>query len=80
MIPFRRGVIGALAVLGVLVALGTPRAAEEDLRRLLAEMSIQVPSREASAPLFSLLDLSGTPVQLSEHKGRPVMLYFWTTW
>lgn len=43
MIPFRRGVIGALAILGVLVALGTPQAAEEDLRRLLAELSIQVP-------------------------------------
>jgi hypothetical protein len=80
MIPFRRGVIGALAVLGVLLALATPQAAEEDLRRLLAEMAIQVPLREASAPGFSLPDLSGTPVRLADHKGRLVMLYFWTTW
>lgn len=80
MFRLRRRVIGALAVLGVLVALATSPAAEEDLRRLLAELWIQVPSREASAPGFSLPDLSGTPVRLGDHKGRPVMLYFWTTY
>lgn len=80
MIRHRRVVIGAVAVLGVLVALATAQAAEEDLRRLLSELGIQVPSRVVSAPPFSLQDLQGTPVRLADHKGRPVMLYFWTTY
>jgi cytochrome oxidase Cu insertion factor (SCO1/SenC/PrrC family) len=80
MTRLRRGVLAALAVLGVLLAPSIAPAAEEDLRRLLAELWIQVPSREASAPPFSLPDLSGTPVRLADHKGRPVMLYFWTTY
>ncbi len=74
MTRLRRGVIAALAVLGVLLALLIAPAAEEDLRRLLAELWIQVPPHQASAPPFSLPDLSGTPVRLGDHKGRPVML------
>ena len=72
--------IGALAVLGILVALATSPAAEEDFRRLLSELFIQVPSREVNAPPFSLPDARGTPVHLGDHKGRSVMLYFWTTY
>lgn len=80
MIRRRRVVIGAVVLLGVLVVLAVSQAAEEDLRRLLADLWIQVPSRVVSAPPFSLLDVQGTPVRLADHRGRPVMLYFWTTY
>ena len=80
MIRRRRIVIGAVAVLGILVALAPSPAAEEDFRRLLSELFIQVPSREVNAPTFSLPDARGAPVHLGDHKGRPVMLYFWTTY
>ena len=33
-----------------------------------------------SAPDFTLNDLSGNQVSLSEHKGKPVLLDFWATW
>ena len=29
---------------------------------------------------FSLLDLDGKPVSLSDFKDKPVFLFFWTTW
>jgi len=32
------------------------------------------------APNFQLLDLNGKMVQLSDFKGRPVVLDFWATW
>jgi len=32
------------------------------------------------APLFSLKDLNGNQVSLSDYKGKPVLLFFWATW
>jgi peroxiredoxin Q/BCP len=32
----------------------------------------------ADAPAFTLLDQSGQPVSLSDHKGRKVLLYFYS--
>lgn len=36
--------------------------------------------RDAVAPAFVLPGLSGTPVHLSDHRGRVVLLNFWATW
>lgn len=33
-----------------------------------------------AAPPFSLTDLSGNAVDLSEHRGRPVIVHFFATW
>lgn len=33
-----------------------------------------------TAPDFTLLDLSGKNVALSDFKGKPVILFIWTTW
>lgn len=32
------------------------------------------------APTFSLKDAAGTPVRLSDYRGRVVLLNFWATW
>ncbi len=34
----------------------------------------------AKAPDFSLKDLDGRTVTLSQFRGQPVMLFFWATW
>ena len=33
-----------------------------------------------AAPEFSLIDVNGKPVKLSEYKGKVVLLNFWATW
>jgi hypothetical protein len=55
-------------------------AVGEEIRGLLRDLSIQAPSREVNAPPLSLPDTSGEPVRLADHKGRAVMIYFWTTY
>ena len=76
----RGTVIGLLAAVAILGGPLSLPAGEEEVRTLLRELSIQMPSREAGAPLFSLPGVSGTPVRLADHRGRLVMLYFWTTY
>ncbi|MGH3909054.1 MAG: peroxiredoxin family protein, partial [Pseudonocardiaceae bacterium] len=70
--------IASVAVAVLFLAPAT-LAGSEDLGGLLRELSIPVPSREVSAPPFSLPDTTGAPVRLAGYKGRPVMIYFWTT-
>lgn len=72
--------IASVAVAVLFLAPATSLAGSEGLRGLLRELSIPVPSREVSAPPFSLPDTTGAPVRLAEYKGRPVMMYFWTTY
>ena len=75
-----RNLIGSLlwicALLSPVAAQGVP----DDVRSLLGQLSVQVPSQAASPPTFSLPDLNGMPVRLADLKGRALMLYFWTTW
>ncbi len=76
----RRGMFTLVAVLAVLVGPVALEAAEDEVRSLLRELRVQVPPRAVTAPAFSLQDVNGKPVHLTDHKGRPVMLYFWTTY
>jgi hypothetical protein len=72
-----------IASLAAVVAFLAPMAAlavSEDVRALLGELLIQVPSREVNAPPFSLSGINGAPVRLADYKGRAVMIYFWTTY
>lgn len=38
------------------------------------------PKADTLAPQFSLLDLKGNEINLSDFKDKPVILFFWTTW
>jgi hypothetical protein len=70
-------VLLALLVLGV----ATPvAAADKILEDLLFDLQL-VPLEGQLPPAFELERLGdGKKVTLAEHRGRPVMLYFWATW
>jgi cytochrome oxidase Cu insertion factor (SCO1/SenC/PrrC family) len=72
----------ALALLVLLMAGATTPAAAADkaLEDLLFELQL-VPLAGQTPPAFELERLAdGKKVTLAEHRGRPVMLYFWATW
>ena len=55
-------------------------AADEPLDALLAAMQL-VPLGGQVPPPFELEQLAeGKKVALAQHRGRPVLLYFWATW
>lgn len=73
-------VIVPVVLVGILAGLVTPLEADEETRRLLRTLSVDTPARPAIAPPFSLPDVNGTTIQLTDLRGRIVVLYFWTTW
>ena len=75
-----RGGAGCLVLAACLLAPVTSPAVTDEVRGLLREIGLQVPSREVAAPAFSLPDADGKPVELARYKGRAVMIYFWTTY
>jgi len=58
----------------------TDLALTSKVDRLQAAGSGPSPRINAQAPDFTLTDLNGKAVKLSDLKGRPVMLNFWATW
>ena len=73
----------ALALVLVLMAVGITGpaiAADKVLDDLLFDLQL-VPLEGQVPPAFELERYSdGKKVSLVEHRGRPVMLYFWATW
>jgi cytochrome oxidase Cu insertion factor (SCO1/SenC/PrrC family) len=72
----------ALALLLALLAATSPSAdaAEKALDGLLFDLQL-VPLAGQVPPPFELERLGdGRKVTLAEHRGRPVLLYFWATW
>jgi hypothetical protein len=73
----------ALALVLVLMAVGVAvpaTAADKVLDDLLFDLQL-VPLEGQVPPAFELERYSdGKKVSLAEHRGRPVMLYFWATW
>jgi hypothetical protein len=70
----------AVVAFGLLVGPTTAQGPPEDVRSLLREMGVQLPTRPVSPPPFSLPDLGGNSRHLAEQRGRLVILYFWTTY
>jgi cytochrome oxidase Cu insertion factor (SCO1/SenC/PrrC family) len=74
----------AVALVAVLAALAMTTshvaAADKALDDLLFDLQL-VPLDGQTPPPFELERLGdGKKVTLAEHRGRPVMLYFWATW
>ena len=57
----------------------TSPGAAADLDGLLREFNVS-PAGLKPAPSFSLKTIEGRTAALTDHRGRPVLLYFWATW
>ena len=45
-----------------------------------SSLGVQRPQEKKEAPAFSLNDLDGKQVSLSDFRGKPVLIVFWATW
>ena len=54
-------------------------AVAADLDVLMQELRV-APAGLKPAPVFTLKRLDGKETALADHRGRPVLLYFWATW
>jgi cytochrome c biogenesis protein CcmG, thiol:disulfide interchange protein DsbE len=71
-LPLRYLVVAATLPLVLLILFGAV---------LLARIPAASPAIVGTmAPEFSLADLEGTPIHLSELRGRPVIVNFWASW
>ena len=72
-------VVGLVLALLALGGLPAPATADKAFEDAMFELQL-VPIEGVPAP-FTLERLGdGKKVSLAEHRGRPVMLYFWATW
>jgi cytochrome oxidase Cu insertion factor (SCO1/SenC/PrrC family) len=68
------------AVVVLLVGLWlAPSSLAADLDMLLKDFRA-TPTGLKPAPAFSVKALDGKTITLADHRGRPVLLYFWATW
>ena len=68
----------SLALLITGLSLATPSGAA-DLDALMREFRVS-PAGIKPEPAFRLKSLEGATAALADHRGRPVLLYFWATW
>jgi thiol-disulfide isomerase/thioredoxin len=60
-------------------SMGQQGKAASSVDEMLRSIGLRKPSM-SSAPDFNLLDIHGSPVTLSGHRGKMVLLNFWATW
>jgi cytochrome oxidase Cu insertion factor (SCO1/SenC/PrrC family) len=70
----------AAALWLAIVMAGQSASGQDEVRRLLGALGMEIPVRPLLAPSFTVPGLDGTQVRLADLQGRVVMLYFWTTW
>ncbi len=51
-----------------------------DLKQYMAALQIQTPTRKLMATDFTVKDINGNEVKLSDYKGKVIFLNFWATW
>jgi cytochrome oxidase Cu insertion factor (SCO1/SenC/PrrC family) len=76
MIRFAHRAMLAMLLIGLTV--GSPSAGA-NLDQLMRDFRA-VPAGPKPAPPFTLTTLGGKPTALTEHRDRPILLYFWATW
>ena len=81
MMPFLGGILLGLGV-GIVFFFGfLKKDALPKISRLSQESApLPIPSLNAPAPDFELLNLSSESVRLEDYRGKPVLLNFWATW
>lgn len=67
-----------LALLIAGLWMSTPSIAS-DVDRLMQEFGV-TPGGLKPAPAFKLATQEGKTAALADHRGRPLLLYFWATW
>ena len=67
--------LGAATVLCAALLTTTSCVSEQPVRAAVKDAKARKP-----APDFTLKDVNGKPVKLSEYKGKVVLLNFWATW
>ncbi len=75
---YKRAVIAVLATMGLFRVLNSP--AQPVGVETLQQLGLSPVRGVALAPDFILPTLNGGDMSLVEHRGRVVMLNFWTTW
>jgi cytochrome oxidase Cu insertion factor (SCO1/SenC/PrrC family) len=71
---------GALVLSLAVVMAGPSAGGQDEVRRRLEALGMQIPAQPLLASSFTRPGLDGTQVRLADLQGRVVMLYFWTTW
>ena len=72
-----------MIILAALLLISTSCQTTGEQRIVESAAGNNVPASSAKgiqAPDFTLLDLSGNEVSLSDLRGQPVLLNFWATW
>ncbi len=75
---YNRAVIAVLATMGLFLVLNSP--AQPVGVETLQQLGLSPVRGVALAPDFILPTLNGGEMSLAEHRGRVVILNFWTTW
>ncbi len=72
--------IGTAIVLNPFLQAGRAASLSPPESPSCSSFGIQIFPKRKSAPVFSLQNLNGGKVSLSDFKGKPVLITFWATW
>ena len=72
--------IGYMLTTIVLLAWTMPVYGASSLESLMHDVGLQQPKVHKLAPDFTLHNLSGTQISLSDFRGQVVLVHFWATW